>query len=199
MSAQHALKADKVWRWSDYRSWPDDERWEIVGGVAYAMAPAPSIAHQGVTGRLYSRIERALRGKPCRPFVAPTDVKLSEFDVVQPDILVVCDPSKIAADCIDGAPDVVFEVLSPRTASRDLREKKFLYASFGVGEYIIVDPLEHYAIGFMLEGAAYNAGTVFGAQENLRIATLDRLEIPLWEIFELPEPLPEPLCPPSTH
>jgi len=72
--------------WSDYRSWPDDARWELIDGVAYAMSPAPSINHQDVVLRLSIRIELPLRGRPCRPFLAPTDVKLSESDVVQPDI-----------------------------------------------------------------------------------------------------------------
>jgi Uma2 family endonuclease len=61
--------------WSDYRSWPDDERWELIDGIAYAMSAAPSIKHQDVVLRLSSRIELPLRGRPCRPFIAPTDVK----------------------------------------------------------------------------------------------------------------------------
>jgi Uma2 family endonuclease len=146
-----------------------------------------------VTGRLFSRIERALNGKPCRPFIAPTDVKLSETDVVQPDIFVVCDPRKITPDFIDGAPDLVIEVLSPGTATRDLREKKALYALHGVREYIIVDPLERYAMRFLLEGAAYDAGAAFGGGETLPCGTLDGVEIPLWEVFELPAPGSGPL------
>lgn len=187
-----AKRNDRTWTWTDYRSWPDDERWEIVGGEAFAMAPAPSIAHQAVTGRIFARLERALAGGPCRPFVAPTDVRLSETDVVQPDILVVCDPGKIAPDCIDGAPEVVVEVLSPNTATRDLREKKSLYARCGVREYVIVDPLEHYATRFLPgasgQEAGFGAGDTFGGDELLPFATFAGLEIPLWEVFDLPAP-----------
>jgi Uma2 family endonuclease len=152
------------------------------------MSPAPSTSHQRVTGRLFSRLERHLAGKPCQPFIAPTDVKLSETDVVQPDIFVVCDPSKITPNYIDGAPDLVIEVLSPATATRDLREKKALYARYGVKEYLIIDPLEHYAMRFMLAGSTYDAGVAVGGNEVLQLSTFDSIEINLWEVFDLPVP-----------
>lgn len=174
--------------WTDYRSWPGDARWELIDGVAYAMSPAPSIRHQDVTLRLSSRLEQSLRGRPCRPFVAPTDVKLSETDVVQPDILAVCDPGKILSSHIEGAPDLIVEVLSPGTSVRDLRDKKALYERAGVREYLVVDPLEHYAIRFLLGADGYDKGTVFAADELIRFATLESVEIPLWEVFELPGP-----------
>ena len=174
--------------WSDYRSWPDDERWELIDGVAYAMSAAPSIKHQDVVGRLFSRIEQQLRGRPCRPFVAPTDVKFSASDVVQPDILVVCDPGKITPSHIEGAPDLIVEVLSPGTSVKDLRDKKALYERGGVREYLVVDPLEQYAIRFLLVVDGYDKGTVVAADEVLRSATLETVEVPLWEVFEVPGP-----------
>lgn len=188
MSIASVIKHDKEWTWSDYRTWPEGECWEIIHGEAYAMSPAPSTSHQNVTLRIASRLEHYLAGKSCRPFIAPTDVKLSETDVVQPDIFVVCDPSKITPNYIDGAPDLVIEVLSPATATRDLREKKALYAHYGIKEYIIIDPLEHYAMRFLLEGGTYDAGAAFGGNEVLPFGTLDGIEINLWEVFDLPEP-----------
>ena len=183
-----AQPADRF-TWSDYRSWPDDERWELIDGVAYAMSAAPSIKHQDVVGRLFVRIELPLRGKPCRPFVAPTDVKLSDSDVVQPDILVVCDPGKITPGHIEGAPDLIVEVLSPGTSAKDLRDKKALYERAGVPEYLVVDPLEQYAIRFVLGADGYDKGSVFAADEVLRSATLEAIAIPLWEVFEVPGPV----------
>lgn len=189
MAAQPLKTPGARYTWSDYQSWPDGERWEILGGVAHAMSPAPSTSHQSVVLRLASRIEQYLAGKPCRPFIAPTDVRLSEFDVVQPDILVVCDPAKIAAGHIEGAPDLIVEILSPATATRDLREKKALYETGGVGEYIVVDPLEHYAIRFLLGAdGSYDKGTVVAADERLVCATLDGIEIPLWAVFDVAGP-----------
>ncbi len=174
--------------WRDYRSWPADERWEIIDGMAYAMAPAPSTRHQIVAGNLFSHFREGLKTKPCRPFIAPTDVKLSDLDVVQPDILVVCDPAKITPTHIEGAPEVVVEVLSPATSAKDLRQKKALYERAGVREYLVVDPLEHYAMRFLNGADGFDKGTVFAADERIILVTLEGLEVPLWEVFELPSP-----------
>ncbi|MCB2263383.1 MAG: Uma2 family endonuclease [Candidatus Thiosymbion ectosymbiont of Robbea hypermnestra] len=188
MSSQPLEKPDDRFTWADYCTWPDDERWELIDGVAYAMAPAPSTKHQSVILNLASRLRERLAGKPCRPFIAPTDVKLSDLDIVQPDILVVCDPARITPTHIEGAPDVVIEVLSPTTSAKDLRQKKALYERAGVREYLVIDPLEHYAIRFRLGADGFDKGTVFAADEPLVIATLESLEIPLWEIIELEGP-----------
>jgi Uma2 family endonuclease len=188
MLPRSAEKQDVLLTWSDYRSWPDDERWEIIDGVVYAMSPAPSTKHQSVAARMYSRLERGLEGKPCKPFIAPTDVKLSDLDVVQPDILVVCDPKRITSTHIEGAPDLVIEVLSPTTSAKDLRQKKVLYERSGVREYLVVDPLEHYALRFLLGADGYDKGTVFAADEMLVFVTLEGLEVPLWEVLEVEGP-----------
>ncbi len=79
-------KSAEKYTYSSYLTWPDDERWEIIAGEAYNMSPAPSIKHQNVVVNLSSYLKQQLRGKSCRPFVAPTDVVLSDYDVVQPDI-----------------------------------------------------------------------------------------------------------------
>jgi len=142
---------------------------------------------QSVGARLYSRLERGLEGKSCKPFIAPTDVNLSDLDVVQPDILVVCDPTHITSTHIEGAPDLVIEVLSPATAARDLRQKKALYERARVREYL-VDPLEKYAIRFLLGANGFDKGTIFAADELLVIAILESLEISLWEVFEVEGP-----------
>jgi len=184
-----APRPNQRFTWADYCAWPDNERWELIDGRAYNMSPAPTIKHQSVTGTLFSRLEQRLRGKPCRPFIAPTDVKLSDFDVVQPDILVVCDPSKITPSHIEGAPDLVVEVLSPSTSAKDLREKKALFQRAGVREYLVLDPLEHYSLLFRRgDDGRFGEGIIIAAQESLSFATLEGVEIPLWEVFELPGP-----------
>ena len=115
-------------------------------------------------------------------------MRLSDLDVVQPNILVVCKPAQITPSHIEGAPDVVVEVLSPATATRDQREKKALYDRAGVAEYVMVSPLQHYAIRFLNSTDGFDKGTVFGPEEMLVFATLDALEIPLWEVFEVAGP-----------
>lgn len=110
----------------DYLAWDDESRWELIEGVAYNMSPAPSVKHHDLSVNLYSFLRDKLKGKPCKPFIAPVDVILSERDVVQPDVFVVCDPCKINDKDIQGTPDFIAEVLSPGTSRKDLREKKAL-------------------------------------------------------------------------
>jgi len=83
-------KATQKYTWDDYRTWPDNERWEIIDGVAYNMTPAPSVKHQNVAGNFFSQLKQKLANKTCKPFIAPLDVILSEYDIVQPDVFVVC-------------------------------------------------------------------------------------------------------------
>ncbi len=181
-------KIDQKYTYTDYLSWPDEERWEIIDGAAYNMSPAPGVKHQNVVGIFYRIIGNKLSGKPCKPFIAPTDVVLSESDVVQPDIFVVCDKEKITEANIQGAPDLVVEVLSPATALKDKREKKGLYEKSGVKEYIIVDPLELYAERFLLKEGRYEGSEVFGPKEVLPLHSLAAVEVPLWEVFEIEAP-----------
>jgi Uma2 family endonuclease len=188
MNAPALRKPEDRFTWQDYQTWPDSERWEIIDGVAFAMSPAPSTKHQTVAVNLLVKFSQACAGKPCKPFVAPTDVKLSDQDVVQPDILVVCDPAKITPSHIEGAPDVIVEILSPNTSTKDLREKKALYERAGVKEYVVVDPLEHYAMRFLNGADGFDKGTVFGPDQMLTVATLEGVEVLLWEVFELPAP-----------
>ena len=91
--------------YQDYQTWPEDERWEILDGKAYNMTPAPTMKHQRIVGNLYHILRTVLRGKPCLTGIAPTDVVLSDYDVVQPDVFVVCDPLKITEKNVQGAPD----------------------------------------------------------------------------------------------
>lgn len=82
----NAATALKRYTWYDYRTWPGDERWEVIGGQAYAMSPSPTARHQMVQARLVSALDTFFRGRPCRAIPSPMDVKLSDMDVVQPDV-----------------------------------------------------------------------------------------------------------------
>ncbi|RLB87728.1 MAG: Uma2 family endonuclease [Deltaproteobacteria bacterium] len=182
-------KSGEKFTYADYVTWPDDERWELIDGEAYNMTPAPTTRHQVVVGSLYFLLRSLLAGKPCRGFVAPIDVVLSEHDVVQPDVFVVCDEKKITEANIQGAPDVVIEVLSPTTALKDRREKKRLYEKYGVKEYILVDPAGCYVERFLLADAGiYNSAEIFGPKEVLSVPSLEGIEIRLWEVFEVEGP-----------
>lgn len=109
--------------------------------------------------------------------------------MVQPDILVVaCDASKITPIDIEEAPDVVIEVLSPTTSAKNLRRKKARYECIGVAEYLVVDALEEHAIRFLNGADGFDKGTASAADETLVFATIEGLEVPLWEVFEVDGP-----------
>ncbi|OHD40966.1 MAG: hypothetical protein A2015_17370 [Spirochaetes bacterium GWF1_31_7] len=133
------LKEDGKFTYNDYIQWKDSEDWEIIGGVAYNMAPSPGTTHQGLSSVIHGELYQYLKNKPCRVFFE-LDVVLSEGDVVKPDIIVVCDKTKIKDKHISGAPDLIVEILSPSTAKKDKNDKYALYKSSGVKEYWIVDP-----------------------------------------------------------
>jgi len=171
---------------ADYMSWPDDQRWELIAGEIYDMSPAPTVKHQSIVGDFYNQLKQQLKGKSCVPYVAPLDVVLSDNDVVQPDVLVVCNPAKITEENIQGAPDLVVEVLSPGTALKDMREKKALYERSGVREYVVIDPLEEYVQRFCLQNDGhYGSCEIFGPHEVLPLLSLPEIEIQLWEIFDV--------------
>ncbi|GMT48002.1 MAG: hypothetical protein IEMM0007_1568 [bacterium] len=185
-----AEKIKRRYTYKDYLAWPDEERWEIIGGEAYNMSPAPGTRHQRVVNRINIFLSTHKRlPERCSVFIAPTDVVLSEHDVVQPDVLVVCDDKKITEKNIQGVPDLVVEVLSPNTAIKDKREKRLLYEGVGIREYIIIDPTEQYVERYILnEDGSYGLPDIFGPKEVMKLESFEEIEIPLWEVFETERP-----------
>ncbi|MCO6442247.1 MAG: Uma2 family endonuclease [Nitrococcus mobilis] len=146
--------------YAEYRRWTDGIRYELIDGLAYAMVPSPSRAHQTLVVELTRQIANTLENDPCHVYSAPFDVRLpkaadstdQQIDtVVQPDIVMVCDEQKLDQAGCRGAPDWVIEVASPATASHDRGVKRDLYERNGVTEYWIVHPddriLEIYRLG----------------------------------------------------
>lgn len=170
--------------WHEYREWPGDERWQIIDGQAYAMTPAPNIRHQKITGNHYASIREQLRGKACTPFIAPTDVVFDDCNIVQPDVLVVCDRAKITDANIQGAPDLVIEVLSPSSSYLDRKLKLELYERFGVTECILIEPSGDLAERFRLVDGCYRRGEVFPWHGELPLISLPGVVINLWDVFE---------------
>jgi Uma2 family endonuclease len=188
------MKAKQKYTYAQYRSWPEDERWEIIDGEAYAMTPAPNLRHQTVVMNLTGHFFNFFKNKQCKPFVAPTDVVLDAFNIVQPDLLVVCDRDKMTNANIQGAPDLVVEVLSPSTNLKDRREKKALYERFGVREYLLVYSDDALVERYSLTEGKYAAPDILNWDERIRSTSFPELEIDLWEIFEkeLPQEKDQP-------
>jgi len=178
-----AKKGMHKYTYADYKTWPDDERWEIIDGEPYAMTPAPSVAHQTILFNISGIFRDIFKGKSCQPFIAPTDVILDEANIVQPDFFIVCDKGKITKANIQGAPDLVVEILSPATSLKDRREKKALYERFGVNEYLIVYPEDEVVDRYRLVNGKYAVEDVFGWDETIRLHAFPDMELYLPEVF----------------
>ena len=140
-----AYQLEELYTYADYLSWDTDTRYEIIDGVAYAMAGATAL-HQRISRELMVLIHDFLKGKPWEVFTAPFDVRLfpeddnSDIVIVQPDILVVCDKSKLSdGKACKGAPDLVVEILSDSSVITDRKVKYEKYEEAGVKEYWIVN------------------------------------------------------------
>jgi Uma2 family endonuclease len=155
--------------YGEYLTWSDDNREELIDGVAYVREPpAPSRPHQELVGELYYEVRGALEGKRCRVYVAPFDVRLPKSDepdekidtVVQPDVLIVCDRHKLDQRGMRGAPDWLAEVLSPSTASHDQIIKVPVYERAGVREVWLIHPTDRILTIYRLEGGRYGRPTI---------------------------------------
>jgi len=181
--AYPALKMDERYTWDDYQSWPDDERYELIGGSAHAMSPSPLTEHQDIAISLGSEMRAYFAGSKCRALMAPMDVKLSDEDVVQPDLLVVCNPSQLQKH-IEGPPALVVEIVSPGSARLDRIVKPELYARFGIREYWIVTPFPCMVEIFWLQGERYVFWKGFTETDVLTSPGFPDLQIELAGVFE---------------
>ena len=183
-----ARKLEDRYTYADYSASPEDERWELICGTAYAMS-TPTVAHQRVLLNMAGQLHYFLQDKPCNVFVAPLSVRLNADEgddtVVEPDILVVCDEQKLAdGKGVVGAPDFIVEILSPSTAKHDLFRKFALYQDAGVREYWIADPEDKNLMAFILREGRYSGTMHDGSNDAVKIEVLDGCSINLTEAFK---------------
>ncbi len=174
--------------YGDYLLLPEDKRYEILDGDLY-MVPAPNTKHQGISKKLeMALIQYAEANGIGEVFDAPYDVILSEEDIVQPDILLVCKERAgiIGAKNLQGAPDLVVEILSEGTRGKDTEVKRKIYAAFGVAEYWIVDPEAETVEVLLLSEAGYVTASTCHKFERLSSPLLPQLDLPLVEVFTTP-------------
>lgn len=186
------LELTKSYSYADYMTWRFKDRIELIKGKIFAMSPAPASRHQRILSKLGYEIQDFLgRDSPCEVFYAPFDVRLERTKndeqiqtVVQPDICVICDISKIDEKGCCGAPEVVVEILSPGNSKLEMKTKYELYEEAGVLEYWIIDPEHDTALFFYLENGTFQAGRPLAVSDSIKSRTLNGFELPLKMIFK---------------
>ena len=179
------ILATSIFKYEDYAKWPDNPRYELIRGSAIKMV-APTQYHQGMLMELGRQFANFLKGKVCKVFLAPFDVRLNhstaDNTVVQPDLVVVCDLAKLNGKHCLGAPDLVVEIVSPATARNDTVVKFALYREAGIKEYWIIEPLNRLLSVHLLRGSEYNT-TYYSNVDVVNVEVLEGCRIDLADVF----------------
>lgn len=190
------LDLSKKYTYADYLTWQLDEMVELIRGKVVRMAPAPGTSHQSASSNLHVAIGSYLIGKKCKLFSAPFDVRLplpeaeqqqdKTGTVVQPDLCVICDISKLDDRGCNGAPDWIIEILSQSTAHKDLNEKFELYRHAGVQEYWVVHPVEGTVLPYRLDADGQYAlprSTPYTVGDKVPVGLFPGFEVELGAVF----------------
>lgn len=187
-------KSTKKISYEDYMALVNssDQRYELINGEIYLLA-SPGFNHQVVTNEISVHFYNYFKGKPCRSLTAPLDVRLFGYatkfeedpNVVQPDVLVICDEDKVNEDSkYEGIPTLVVEVLSPPTKGKDMVTKLSLYMKSGVSEYWIVDLHSKSIIQYSFsQERDIDSLRTFWEGDTIKSTVFEGLEIPLREVF----------------
>jgi Uma2 family endonuclease len=192
------LDTDKFYTYADYLLWQLSERVELIRGKIFPMSPAPNKRHQRISGRMFLSIGNylALQKKGCELFAAPFDVRLLDskkskksdkdiYTVVQPDLCMVCDESKLDDRGCIGAPDLIIEILSPGNSKKEMKIKYEIYEENGVKEYWIVFPYEQLIQQFALNTKGkYELVKIYTDEDLLTTPLFPDLSIDLSRILE---------------
>ena len=185
------LPQEKRYTLADALTWDESERIELIYGDPFMMAP-PVRVHQAAITALVGQLYDYLKEKTCKVYPAPFAVRLFEKNgdypedvdtMVEPDISVVCDPSKLDDKGCKGAPDLVMEILSPTTQRHDRFTKFNLYQRAGILEYWIVDPASKSVQVFVLDDGHYVAKDFGTAEDTLKVNVLEDCTIDLSQVF----------------
>ncbi len=159
------LDLNKSYTFADYLTWQFQERLELIKGKIFKMSPAPNRIHQTVSGNLYLKFGNLLKNKTCRVYSAPFDVRLINFKkstddkqvttVVQPDLCIICDKSKLDFKGCIGSPDLVVEILSPGNTEKEMGVKFDLYEENEIKEYWIIEPFDKTIFIYTLQNGKY--------------------------------------------
>lgn len=184
----HNASKNKSYSYADYLTYPEGERIEIINGHIYNMAAAPTRMHQQIIMELSTIINYYIKSNngPCKVYPAPFDVILKNEDedinnsknIVQPDISVICDKSKLTDKGCTGAPDMIIEVVSPFNPNSDYIRKLNLYDQYKVREYWIVNPMNETILVYKLdENNQYAAPESYTFKDKIKVSIYANLEI----------------------
>ena len=185
-------KETKNHTYADYLSWPENERWEIIDGIPYLQS-APKWQHQRISSELHRQLSNFLIDKPCWAFASPFDLCLAEYEendddisnILQPDIVIVCDQTKLRKTGYFGIPNFIIEISSPSTARQDRVVKFNKYEKAGVAEYWIVEPEGKYINVFTLqENKRYGRPEAYTEEDKVPLSLFSDLTIDLAAVFE---------------
>lgn len=184
------LDLTRQYTYAEYLTWRFTERVELLRGWVAKMSPAPSRYHQEVVVELTRLLANHFAENPCRLYTAPFDVRLPRTvggeTVVQPDLCVVCDESKLTVQGCSGAPDLVIEVLSPGNTAREMREKYALYEEVGVREYWVIEPSNHLVLRYELrDGIFVGLAPKTGEDDDIRSVIFPALSVVGKSVFGL--------------
>ncbi len=184
------LDLSKQYTYADYLLWQFSERVELIRGFIKKMSPAPKRIHQEISHNISGIFYSNFRHQSCKMYTAPFDVRLPipskkrDTTVVQPDICIVCDKSKLDEAGCNGAPDLIIEILSPGNTKHDVDTKFSLYEEAGVKEYWMVEPLEKLVFIYTLQNEKYIGLKPFSEDETIKSPLFPDLQISLKDIFE---------------
>lgn len=187
------LDLNGTYTYADYLLWQFEDRLELIKGKIFKMSPAPNTRHQVISTNLQGNLFIYLKDQPCRLFSAPFDVRLFDskksalanrdiYTVVQPDLCVICDGTKLDEKGCLGAPDLVIEILSPGNSQKEMYNKFLLYQECGVREYWLVDSDRNAVLSYVLNETGRYVGLP-PAVKALQSAIFPDLKIDLDKIF----------------
>jgi Uma2 family endonuclease len=184
------LDESREYTYSEYLTWKFKERVELIRGRIRKMSPAPSWKHQDISSNSYKAIDKHFASNPCKVFYAPLDVclavpsKKKNTTVIQPDVCVLCDLTKLDDHGIVGTPDLIVEILSPGNIKHDIDTKFELYQEASLPEYWIVNPMERNIIVYTLRDGAFSGSKIFTEGENAVSKHFKGLEVSVEKVFE---------------
>ena len=189
------LDLNKRYSYAEYLTWIDDKRRELINGFIKMMTPAPRRIHQEVAATLFAQLWHQLANNPCKAYFAPFDVRLPKnpnetsdeqvYSVVQPDILVICDLTKLDDRGCVGSPDFIIEIISPGTAKHDVEDKYHLYQKHGVKEYWIVYPESKTVSTFLLDKKGkFQLIGMYADDSIIKVNIFEDVTVILKEVFK---------------